>query len=35
LKEFGEFKRHFTSLCQRCDVSLEVIVAGFSEHESR
>ncbi|RCV88346.1 hypothetical protein [Billgrantia montanilacus] len=35
LKEFGEFKRHFTSLCQRCDESLELIVEGFSEYESR
>ncbi len=33
LKEFGEYKAHFTSLCQSCDESLELIVAGFSEHE--
>jgi hypothetical protein len=35
LKEFGECKRHFGSLCQRCDESLELIIAGFSEHDSR
>lgn len=33
LNEFGEYKRHFTSLCQRCEESLELIVAGFAEHE--
>lgn len=32
LKEFGEYKNHFKSLCQSCDESLELIVAGFSEH---
>jgi hypothetical protein len=35
LKEFGEFKKHFSSLCQRGDESLELIIAGFAEHESR
>lgn len=34
LKEFGEYKNHFKSLCQSCDESLELIVAGFSEHEA-
>lgn len=34
LKDFGDFKRHFASLCQRCDESLELIIAGFAEHES-
>ncbi|TVR99324.1 MAG: hypothetical protein EA406_03885 [Rhodospirillales bacterium] len=34
LKEFGTFKKHFMSLCQRCDESLEIIVAGFDEHGS-
>lgn len=33
LKEFGEYKIHFKSLCQRCDESLKLIVAGFLEHE--
>ena len=33
LKEFGEYKSHFTSLCQRCDESLELIIAGFSEYD--
>lgn len=32
LTEFGEYKSHFKSLCQRCDESLELIVTGFSEH---
>lgn len=34
LKEFGEYKIHFKALCQRCDESLEQIVAGFSEYET-
>lgn len=34
LNEYGEYKAHFVSLCQHCDESLELIVAGFSEHES-
>jgi hypothetical protein len=34
LKEFREYKTHFMSLCQRCDESLKIIVAGFDEYEN-
>lgn len=32
LKEFGSYKMHFMSLCQRCDEAVQTIVAGFEEH---
>lgn len=34
LREFREYKAHFMSLCQRCDESLKIVVAGFDEYES-
>lgn len=34
LKDFSEYKIHFRSLCQRCDESLDTIIAGFSEYEA-
>lgn len=34
LKEFGDYKSHYMSLCQRFDESLEIIVAGFEEHQN-
>lgn len=35
LKEFGGYKEHFKSLCQRCEESLNTIVAGFDEYGTR
>lgn len=32
LKEFGSYKMHFISLCQRCDETVQTIVTGFEEH---
>lgn len=31
LKEFGDYKMHFMSLCQQCDEAVKNIVAGFEE----
>lgn len=31
LRKFGSYNAHFRSLCQRCEESLQTIIAGFEE----